>query len=136
MLQDRGFQGFWLYRKARRRDMLRHFEEEQRSETAESRRKPTGCNMFGALNPSCAQELPHHLAVTHVLARIDAEGTEEGGQQVGRGDGTLAVGEAPDGLGKELVGIRLPEDEVRAEAGRDDQRGVVGVVIATHAEVD
>jgi hypothetical protein len=49
MLQDRGFQGFWLYRKARRRNMLRHFEEEQRSETAESRRKPTGCNMFGAL---------------------------------------------------------------------------------------
>jgi protease-4 len=49
MLQDRGFQGFWLYRKARRRNMLGHFEEEQRSETAESHRKPTGCIMFGAL---------------------------------------------------------------------------------------
>ena len=29
--------------------MLGHFDEEQRSETAESRRKPTGANMFGAL---------------------------------------------------------------------------------------
>ena len=37
--------------------MLVHFEEEQRREAAESRRKPTGANLFGALGrlplPTC-----------------------------------------------------------------------------------
>jgi pimeloyl-ACP methyl ester carboxylesterase len=60
MLQDRGFPGFWLYRKARRRNMLRYFEE-QRSETAESHRKPTGCIMIVAL----AMPEPHRFRSPH-----------------------------------------------------------------------
>ena len=49
MLADREFQGFRPDRKALRRVMLVHFEEEQRSEVAESRGKSKGANMFGAL---------------------------------------------------------------------------------------
>ncbi len=42
---------------ARRDDegMLEHFEEEQRSEHAESRRKPTGANLFDVLAKSRRQ---------------------------------------------------------------------------------
>ena len=40
------------------------------------------------------------------------------------------------GCGRSWSGSVLPEDEVRAEARRDDERGVVRVVVAPHAEVD
>jgi hypothetical protein len=48
-LGDRGFRGFWRDREARRRRILGYLEEEQRSETVEGRRKPTGAKAFVAL---------------------------------------------------------------------------------------
>jgi hypothetical protein len=50
-LADRGFQGFWQDRKARRRGMLEHSGEEQRSEAAESRRKPHDVSRLSMHDP-------------------------------------------------------------------------------------
>jgi hypothetical protein len=85
---------------------------------------------------SCGAWVPIDLAIAHVLAGVDLEGRKKCRQQIGRRDRSLTITEFLHACREELLRIALAEHEPAVEAGQDDERRIVRIVVSAHSQVD